>query len=60
MASYSYRCSNVECGDERDLVAPMRDRDAWQGKACTTCDNGTLKRVFTPFSVLNAGLGDIL
>lgn len=61
MASYSYKCSNDECpAPEQSLTAPMSERDAWQGKVCLTCGNGHLHRIFTPWGILRAGLGDIL
>jgi putative FmdB family regulatory protein len=59
MPLYSYACSNKKCEEVRDLAAPMKDRDAWVGTPCPTCDNGELRRVYTPYSILNAGLGDI-
>lgn len=60
MAQYSYKCSNPECQEVRDLTAPMKDRNAWEGKACPACGNGVLHRRFTPYGILNAGLGDII
>lgn len=60
MPQYSYRCSIPECLAVADLTAPMKDREAWQGKACPTCGDGTLKRMFTPYSIVNVGLGDII
>jgi uncharacterized protein (DUF983 family) len=38
----------------------MKDREAWQGNTCPTCGDGTLKRMFTPYSIVNVGLGDII
>lgn len=60
MPQYSYQCSNQECEEVSDLTAPMSDRDAWQGKRCPTCGNGTLRRKYTPYRILHAGLGDIV
>lgn len=60
MPTYSYKCSSQDCEGTKELSTSMSNRDAWQGKECPTCGNGTLRRSFTPYSILNAGLGDIL
>jgi putative FmdB family regulatory protein len=60
MPQYSYKCSIPECAATTDHTSAMKDRDALVGKACPTCGDGTLKRVFTPYNVVNVGLGDII
>jgi putative FmdB family regulatory protein len=60
MPIYPYKCSNTNCQETEDLRAPMAERDALQGKMCPTCGDGTLRRQFTPYHILNAGLGDLL
>jgi putative FmdB family regulatory protein len=60
MPAYSYRCSNSDCRDVRDLTASVEERDAWQGNPCPTCGNGKLKRLFSAPGYLNVGLGDII
>jgi putative FmdB family regulatory protein len=58
--TYAYKCSNDECHATHDLTTSMEQRGTWQGKTCPTCGDGTLRRLFTPYRILNAGLGDII
>lgn len=60
MPQYSYKCSNETCQEVRDLTASVDERGAWEGKPCITCADGVMRRVFTPYNILNAGIGDII
>lgn len=62
MPNYVFRCK--KCGDEETLSLPMGERDRPVGEPCWgaeagNCD-GTLKRVYSPYNVLGAGVGDVI
>lgn len=69
MPRYVYRCS--ECRNEEEYTLPVAERDDPVGLPCALpstsraddeasyCD-GALKRVYSPYNVLGAGVGDVI
>lgn len=54
MPTYTYACG--ACGDTKDKILSISQRDSLVGAPCDACTNGTLSRTITAPTVVSDGI----